>query len=344
MSLEKKVLLINCRSPYLDDSKIYVPLANLYLKSYVEEHSSHQVFLGDDGYDLNCMETFEPYDIIGLSVMTPQRQEALNLLGMIKLFHPQKKVVIGGPHCKYYLNDLVNQGWDHIVNLDGERALLKILNGEASRIVSDVMSKQDILDQPRPDRSSHEAIKMIKNYHYRLGNRNATTMMVARGCPEKCCIVGDTIIHSVEGNIPIKELVGRNIGVLTMNPNTLEVFFAPAINIMKTRNNAELLRIHFDDGTHIDCTPDHLFLAFKNGNQFSPVIQWECMAQDLKPNMSIRAVKFYRNKKNKYVQVSWGRRLKQDIHRLMGQFKIGRNLRNDEVVHHIDGNPKNNHI
>ena len=191
MSLEKKVLLINCRSPYLDDSKIYVPLANLYLKSYVEEHSSHQVFLGDDGYDLNCMETFEPYDIIGLSVMTPQRQEALNLLGMIKLFHPTKKVVIGGPHVKYYLSDLLNQGWDHIVNLDGERALLKILNGEASRIVSDVMTKQDILDQPRPDRSSYEAKKMIKNYHYRLGDRNATTMMVARGCPEKCTFCED---------------------------------------------------------------------------------------------------------------------------------------------------------
>ena len=71
----ESLLLLSCRSPFLDDAKIYVPMANLYLKSYVNKYLPNiNVTIGDDNYDLSNPEMFEPYDAIGLSIMTPQRE------------------------------------------------------------------------------------------------------------------------------------------------------------------------------------------------------------------------------------------------------------------------------
>lgn len=190
-----RVLLLSCRSPFLDDSKIYCPMANLYLKSFLNHHlPSTQVVLGDDNYDLEHPESFEEFDFIGLSIMTPQREEASKLLKIIKEHAPHTKVVAGGPHCKHYLDDVMKEPYDFIVPLDGERAFLQIVSGTGTdRVVWDVMKVPDILAQPRPDRSSANAQQVIKGYHYKLGTREATTMMTARGCPEKCTFCEDAM-------------------------------------------------------------------------------------------------------------------------------------------------------
>lgn len=188
----KKVALMSCRSPFLDDSKVYVPLANLYLKSYIEQHHKNiEITLLDDDYDIAKPEMFEPYDYIGVSIMTPQREEAHKLLTTIKQKYPEKKMIAGGPHVKHYLSNIVKEPWDYLVPLDGERALRMILTGEKSRVVEDVMSRSDIKNQPRPDRTSDNARKIIQNYHYVLQGKKASTMMTARGCPEKCTFCED---------------------------------------------------------------------------------------------------------------------------------------------------------
>lgn len=189
------VLLLSCRSPFLDDSKIYAPMGNLYLKSYVEKHVPEaRVTLGDDDYNLEDLTKMEPYDFIGISVMTPQREEAHKILRAVKSAYPHKKVIAGGPHVKHYLSDMETSAepWDFLVPLDGEKSLVRILTGDvADYIVKDVMSKKEIAEAPRPDRSSENAIDVIKRYHYTLDGRSATTMMTARGCPEQCTFCED---------------------------------------------------------------------------------------------------------------------------------------------------------
>ena len=189
----KNVLLLSCRSPFLDDSKIYAPMANLYLKSFINKHLSDvNVVLGDDDYDVTNLSWIEAYDIIGLSIMTPQRAEANKLLHALKKEYPNKLVIAGGPHCKYYLDDIAREPYDFVVPFDGERPLMQIISGEArSRIIKDIMSKGDIASAPRPDRTSEDAIKLLKSYHYKLGGVKATTMMTARGCPELCTFCED---------------------------------------------------------------------------------------------------------------------------------------------------------
>jgi len=221
----ENLLLLSCRSPFLDDAKIYAPMANLYLKSFInKELPDVNVVLGDDNYQLDNPDYFAPYDAIGLSVMTPQREEALKILHAVKKYTPNKTVIVGGPHVKHYAGDIIEakEPYDWIVPLDGEKTIVGILKGETDkfihqyirtgikwedgksqrvvmdtltdpRILIDVMSKKDIDEAPRPDRSSANAIEVIGNYHYKLGDVDSTTMMSARGCPERCSFCEDAM-------------------------------------------------------------------------------------------------------------------------------------------------------
>ena len=179
--------LASCRSPFLDDDKIYVPLGNLYLKSYLAKHAPNvTVTILDDNYDSNNPATLTGFDAVGISIMTPQRVEATKILHAIKTHHPAIKVIAGGPHCRYYTAEAEAEPYDHIVVLDGEKSLTSIVQGNASRVIRDVMSVKDILEAPRPDRTSPDAIHALRSYKYTLRGKPATTMMTARGCPEKC--------------------------------------------------------------------------------------------------------------------------------------------------------------
>src|SRR3990167_2382845 len=188
-----QLLLLSLRSPFLDDSKIYVPMANLYLKGYLNQYAPDtEVILGDDDYDPSNLN-LEGFQAVGLSIMTPQREEANKLAKAIKSKYPNIKIIAGGPHVKNYKDDMVPLNFfDYVVPYDGERPLTRICLGtETNRIPLDVMTKQDIATAPRPDRTSKNAIDVINRYNYTLGDRKATTMMTSRGCPMTCTFCED---------------------------------------------------------------------------------------------------------------------------------------------------------
>ena len=162
------------------------------------------------------------------------------------------------------------------------------------------------------------------------------------GCSYNC-LRGDTLINTIEGMIPIKDMVGRKtIKVLSRDPKTNNPEFVDAINIRKTRANAELVRVSFDDGTHIDCTPDHKFKIFKGGNGHTKTVEYDVEAKDLKPKQRVRAVK-YRTNKYGYVDLEWGRRKAAKLHRVIMEGITGIVLTRKDVVHHLDKDKQNNH-
>ena len=182
----RKLLLTSLRSPYLDDAKIYSPLGLLYLKSAVEHEVKDVVVDLRDDYDLEYPSQLGGYDYVGLSVMTPQRQEASNVLKTIKEHYPQTKVIIGGPHALHYQEDVMKEPYDFVVPRDGQRSLIKILEGSTDRLQYDVMTRSEWGNQPRPDRSSFKARQFLFHYDYKLNGRPAATIMTATGCPMKC--------------------------------------------------------------------------------------------------------------------------------------------------------------
>lgn len=154
------------------------------------------------------------------------------------------------------------------------------------------------------------------------------------------CLAGDTLVNTIYGKIPIRDLTGReSIPVFTYNPETRDVFISEAVNIRKYGVDEELVRVTFDDGTHIDCTPDHKFLRFRKV-QGSP--EEPTQAIDLRPGFHVRAIRECPNDVG-YVSVFWGRSGRRMRSRLVMDYLMGRRLRRDEYVHHRDHNIKNDH-
>lgn len=90
------------------------------------------------------------------------------------------------------------------------------------------------------------------------------------------CLVGDTIIQTIEGAKPIKDLVGTQPYVYCMNDEG-KLIIKQASKVWKTRENAELVEIDFNRGKLI-CTPDHKIFTRNRG--------W-VKAVDLQPDTDI---------------------------------------------------------
>ncbi|MCA1849687.1 MAG: hypothetical protein LC672_01210, partial [Acidobacteria bacterium] len=74
------------------------------------------------------------------------------------------------------------------------------------------------------------------------------------------CLAGDTLIHTLEGRIPIKELVGRQPYVYSCDARSKKVRIARATKVFVSDRNREMVRVWLDNDTYVDATPDHLFM------------------------------------------------------------------------------------
>lgn len=77
------------------------------------------------------------------------------------------------------------------------------------------------------------------------------------------CLVGDTLIQTIEGAKPIRDLVGTQPFVYCMDENG-KLVIKQASKVWKTRENAQLVEIDFNRGKLI-CTPDHLIYTRNRG-------------------------------------------------------------------------------
>ncbi len=165
--------------------------------------------------------------------------------------------------------------------------------------------------------------------------------ILVHNCPFSC-LSGDTLVNTVYGPIKIKELSERfeEVGVYTYNREAREVLVSTARNIRRTGKNKRLVRIHFTDGSFIDCTPDHQFSAFTCGR--GGLREWDEQAKDLRPGMRVRAVQEgCTGPSRNYVEVTSGR-FRQKKHRMVMEWMLGRELLDTEIVHHRDHDTFNN--
>lgn len=192
-----------------------------------------------------------------------------------------------------------------------------------------------------PDFSKYRTSDWHANYS---GNTSPfASIYTSLGCIFKC-LHGDTLVNTINGMIPIRELSERykEIPVYTYDINKKDVVLANAVNIQKTGTNQKLVRVEFDDGTYIDCTPDHKFLCFKWGNQHSSGREWISEAKDLLPKTSVRAIKQYTIKNR--VSIKWGRKGNKLRSILHAEFLLDRKLGADEKVFHRDGDNLNDSL
>ena len=81
------------------------------------------------------------------------------------------------------------------------------------------------------------------------------------------CFAGDTLVATADGRnaVRIDELVGTETPVYAKDAKGNTVIRTMR-NVRMTRSNAPIVRVHLDDGTWVDCTPDHRFML--NGGSY----------------------------------------------------------------------------
>lgn len=172
------------------------------------------------------------------------------------------------------------------------------------------------------------------------------------------CFAGDTLIAVADGRhaVSIKQLAeeGKDVDVYSVDRKTGMIAIKRGVNPRVTRKNAELVRVHLDNGTWLDTTPDHNYLTL-DGEKIE--------AKDLKPGQSLP--RFLKRKEpvkkggNEYLRIYTNTRdtSKDKIfeHRLIAKrnyptrwAEIYDNekksgwINGSLVVHHKDYNPLNN--
>ena len=220
---DNKILLIKPPDRYLENEFVYQQLGPHYLQSFLMQYEipSDILVLYEDvtsrenringstespsTLDLNMLmidsngrsfeqpfdhEILGSYDIIGMSVMSPQAPDAYLIIELINRIYPLITTVIGGSHPRYYLDQVTSLSptfaFDFIVPQDGWAPMLQIATGkidkrsEKSTVIIDNQSK--LTDLPPPTRP----LALMEKYQFDIAGVPAYHTISALGCPFTC--------------------------------------------------------------------------------------------------------------------------------------------------------------
>jgi len=151
------------------------------------------------------------------------------------------------------------------------------------------------------------------------------------------CLAGDTKISLLEGTTPTIQEMAENpykyIGKSTwsINEATGKLEVNRIKNVKKTRKNTQLVRVHLDNGEHIDSTPDHRFMLrdgeYKEAQHLQP-------DESLMPHYTRKSTKYLVGYNQVYAPGDNGWHYE---HR-----KVPGKLKRGFIVHHKDFNKLNN--
>ncbi len=216
---DKKVLLTTLRSPFLDSQYVFPYLGILYLLAVAEkigmrikylkpetanlserDFRDHDLFF-TESIELENLKQYKNFDLLGISCMTPQGDQAYQLRRQFKKLSPETIMMIGGPHAKHYLEGCLEEKFDIIITGDGERVFEELLAGDISKlqnrlsekssantlVFNDSLTEKEMNEYPVPLRHK----EYLQQYSYLLDNKNATTLVNSRGCPMGCSFCED---------------------------------------------------------------------------------------------------------------------------------------------------------
>ena len=156
-----------------------------------------------------------------------------------------------------------------------------------------------------------------------------------------CCVVGSTKIATADGTLGItmKELAdsGDDVNVYTVDEaGSLAIRKMEAPRLI--RDNANIYRVKFADGTHIDVDESHKFIL-RNGKEVTPL---ELTKGDSLVALTSFNTQLWSNKNSQdYRFINFKGAVKSE-HRIIAENEIGRKLASDETVHHINFNALDN--
>lgn len=213
-----RTLFVKPPDPFLQQEFTYQQLAPHYLQGWLDVHgyasdvlvlyvptaangtrrepralAECHMILVRDGREL-CDRPFDAavladYDLVALSVMTPQAEYAGWLIAETRRHAPRARVMVGGSHARYYLEDVVaergEEAADYVVPHDGWQPLLDVLAaGLPARHTPEVLSHQH--DLAAITMAPTRPLELMARYRYEIAGLPAFHTVTALGCPFTC--------------------------------------------------------------------------------------------------------------------------------------------------------------
>lgn len=215
------------------------------------------------------------------------------------------------------------------------------INGVNEMIRNFTNDEHDITD----DYGQQFAIDLMNHIREKLKElqKETETMFNLEGVPGEGCFSYDTEVFTTEGVKKIGEIVGReDLGVLSYNEKKRKREFRRATCIHQT-GIKKVLKIVFDNGQELICTPNHPFGVRSWNGQKGEYIKY-VEAKDLKIGMRVKsAYKEYRgDDPNGKKYVTFGS--KDYLHRMIWEYYNNKDIPEGYVVHHKDFDRLNNDI
>jgi len=204
----------------------FPPLGLLYLASYLNKYSDHNVTILDTQVEGLTYEDIKKKiidikpDLVGVHALTNFLVDALNMVKITKEVSRDIITVIGGPHLSLYPEETLSfNKVDYIVIGEAERSFMKLVNnissGDKNFDIEGVGYKNNgqlvinrtpgfiaNLDElPIPERTM---VPYQKYYYVLSKSRPVTTMITSRGCPYRCAFC-----H--ESNSTFREVSPKNV-------------------------------------------------------------------------------------------------------------------------------------
>ena len=300
---KNKILFVKPPDRFLENEFVYQQLGPHYLQSFLEHYEIssdililyeqpavrrereagridelsldhlNMLFLGAEGKSIDTAfdhSLFENYDIVGMSVMSPQASDAYLLNELIKTLYPHITTVIGGSHPRYYQEQVKSlaesRAFDFIVPHDGWAPIYKIASGQLRKTNNSLLLSDNSLkltDLPAPSRP----LALMERYHFNIAGVSAYHTITALGCPFTCyfCESGRENVRKFS-----EKMIDQDLGVMAQAHQDLghhkkAVMFFDDVGLMNPKQVAGLAELvhHYQYTTWRAFTHAYLVVRFK---------------------------------------------------------------------------------
>jgi radical SAM superfamily enzyme YgiQ (UPF0313 family) len=173
------------------------PLGPLSIIAYLNAKGIRADFIDrniQSGSEIN----FLAYDVFGFSVNVANVENSLKTIEIVKTRNPKAKVIVGGPFCSCYPQELIRlAGIDAVIIGEGEESCFEYLTTLDTKNVRGIYFKENkniIFTGKREfisnlDSLPHPALEKVnlKKYRVPLTRRSpVSNILTSRGCPYNC--------------------------------------------------------------------------------------------------------------------------------------------------------------
>ena len=147
-------------------------------------------------------EKIKNCEYAGLSVMTTQVSNALKISKLIKEINPKCKIIWGGPHPNFFIQQTIEHELVDIVGFgEGELTVYDIIQGKNLSEINGIAYKQNNEIKINSVRSLHNPQEMpLYNWDLEpkeiLENLYLIPSLTSRGCPHRCTFCINAILKN----------------------------------------------------------------------------------------------------------------------------------------------------